>query len=168
MEPRQEIVHKAFREAFGPVHAREEDAAEDLHDGGGIGRRKRQELSIAIENAIRNQGTGMRIEVGPVAPEGLQGDDAAGADVTAVKERLEGFQDRGVGGLGQKAESREAGRSRSMRPRRTRGMEKVQWRCGTGARISELSFSAKRTERLAWQLEQKFLVRQENARRCSA
>ena len=57
---------------------------------------------------------------------GLERDDAAGADVRAVKECLEGFQNRGVGGLGQKAESRDAGRSRSMRPRRTRGMEKVQ------------------------------------------
>ena len=39
-----------------------------------------------------------------VAAEGLQRDDAAGADVRAVKECLEGFQNRGVGGLGQKAE----------------------------------------------------------------
>ena len=31
-------------------------------------------------------------------------------------------------------------------------MEKVQWRCGTGARISEVIFSANRKERLAWQL----------------
>ena len=30
----------------------------------------------------------MRIEVGPVAPEVMQGDDAAGADVRAVKECL--------------------------------------------------------------------------------
>jgi len=70
--------------------ALEEEAAEDFHNGGGIGRGKRQELSIAIENPIRNQGAGMRIEAGPVAPEGLQGDDAAGAGVTAVKECLGG------------------------------------------------------------------------------
>jgi len=62
MDPRQEIVHEAFREAFGPVHALEEDAAEDFHDGGGIGRRKRQELSIVIENGIRNQTVQMRMK----------------------------------------------------------------------------------------------------------
>ena len=104
MDPGQEIVHEGFREALGPVQALEEEAAEDFHDGGGIGRGKRQELSVATENAVGNQGMGMRIEVGAVAAEGLQRDDAAGADVTAVKECLEGFQNRGVGGLGQKAE----------------------------------------------------------------
>ena len=41
----------------------------------------------------------MRIEVGAVATVGLERDDAAGADVSAVKECLEGFQDRSVGGL---------------------------------------------------------------------
>ena len=46
----------------------------------------------------------MRIEVGAVATVGLQRDDAAGADVTAIKECLEAFQNRGVGGLGQQAE----------------------------------------------------------------
>jgi len=60
MDPGQEIVHEAFREAFGPVQALEEEAAEDFHDGGGIGPRKRQELSIAIENAIRNHYVGSR------------------------------------------------------------------------------------------------------------
>ena len=49
-----------------------------------------------------------------------------GPDVGAVKECLEGFQNRGVGGLRQQAESRDAGRSRSIKTRRTRGMEKVQ------------------------------------------
>lgn len=104
MDPGQEIVQEAFREAFGPVQALEEEAAENFHDGGRIGGGKRQELSVAIENAVGNQGMGMRMEVGPVAPESLQGDDAAGANVTAVKECLGGFQNRGVGGLGQQAE----------------------------------------------------------------
>ena len=45
----------------------------------------------------------LRIEVGPIAPEGLQRDDAAGAHVTAVKECLEGCQNCGVGGLRQQA-----------------------------------------------------------------
>jgi len=47
---------------------------------------------------------GVRVEVGAVGAEGLQRDDAAGADVAAVKECLEAFQNRGVGGLGQQAE----------------------------------------------------------------
>jgi hypothetical protein len=54
-------VHEGFREAFGPVQALEEEAAEDFHDGGGIGGGKRQELPGAIENAIRNQGMGVRV-----------------------------------------------------------------------------------------------------------
>ena len=55
-----------------------------------------QELSVAIENAVGNEGMGVRVEVRAEAAEGLQGDDAARADVTAVKECLEGFQNRGV------------------------------------------------------------------------
>ena len=62
----------------------------------------------------------------------LQSDDTAGADILAVQQRLEGLQDRSVGRLGK---SRKAGRSRSTSPRKTRRMENVQWRCGTGARI---------------------------------
>ena len=104
MDPGQEIVHEAFREALGPMKAFEEEAPEDFHDGGRVGRGKRQELTIGNENAVGNQGMGMRIEVGAVATVGRQGKYAAGADVRAVKECLEGFQNRGVGGLGQKAE----------------------------------------------------------------
>jgi hypothetical protein len=68
------------------VQAFQEQAPEDFHDGGWIGRGKRQELSLPSENAVRNQGVGVRIEVAPVAAEGLQRDDTAGADVSAVKE----------------------------------------------------------------------------------
>ena len=89
MDPGQEIVHEAFREAFGPVQALEEEAAQDFHDGGGSGGGKRQELSFAIENAVGNQGMGMRVEVGAVAAEGLERDDAAVEDVRAVKECLD-------------------------------------------------------------------------------
>ena len=58
MDPGQEIVHEAFREAFGPMQALEEEAAEDFHDGGGIGIGNREELSVAIEDAVGNQGVG--------------------------------------------------------------------------------------------------------------
>ena len=85
MDPGQEIVHEAFGEAFGPVQALQEQAPEDFHDGGGIGRGKRQELSLPSDNAVRNQGVGVRIEVAPVAAEGLQRNDAAGADVSALR-----------------------------------------------------------------------------------
>ena len=104
MDLGQEIAHKGFREALGPVQSLEEEAAEYFHDRGGKGIEERQELSVATENAVGNEGMGMRIEVGPVAAEGLERDDAAGADVTAVKECLEGFQDRCVSGLGQQGE----------------------------------------------------------------
>ena len=56
MDPGQEIVHEGFREPFGPVKALEEEAAEDFHDGSGIGGGKRQELTIGSENAVGNQG----------------------------------------------------------------------------------------------------------------
>lgn len=69
MDPRQKIVHEGFREPFGPVQALEEEAAQDFHDGRGIGRGKRQELSAAIENALGNQGVGVRVEVGAVGAE---------------------------------------------------------------------------------------------------
>lgn len=46
----------------------------------------------------------MPLEVGAVGAEGLQRDDAAGPEVTAVKECLKTFQNRGVGGLRQQAE----------------------------------------------------------------
>ena len=104
MDPGQEIVHEGFREAFGPVQALKEEAAEDFHDGGRVGRGKRQELAIGSENAVGNHGMGMLIEVGAVATVGLERDDASGADVRAVKECLEGFQNRSVGGLRQQAE----------------------------------------------------------------
>ncbi len=103
MDPGQEIVHEGFREALGPVQALEEQPPEDLHDRDGIGAGKRQELSLAIENALGNQGMRVRIEIGPVGAEGLQRNDAAGTDVTAAKECLESLPNRRVGGLGQKA-----------------------------------------------------------------
>jgi hypothetical protein len=58
MDPGQEVVHEGFREAFGPAQALEEEAAEDFHDRGGIGIGKRQELSVAIENAVAHEGMG--------------------------------------------------------------------------------------------------------------
>ncbi len=50
-------------------------------------------------------------------------------------------------------------RLRSTRPRGARGIENVQRRWGTGARISRVSFSTKSKARLVWQLGRKFLVR---------
>lgn len=76
-----------------------QQAAEDFHDGGGSERRQGQEFPFPSENAVRNQGMSVGIEVGAVATERLQGDDAAGADVGAVRQRPEGLQDRGIGGL---------------------------------------------------------------------
>ena len=78
MHPGQEMVHEGFRGAIGPVQALREEAAEDFHGGGRVGRGKRQELAIGSEHAVGNLGMGMRIEVGAV---GLQRDDAAGAYV---------------------------------------------------------------------------------------
>jgi hypothetical protein len=52
MDLGQEIVHEEFREAFGPVHAFEEEAPEDFHDDGAIGGGKRQELTSGSENAV--------------------------------------------------------------------------------------------------------------------
>jgi len=103
MDPGQQIAHEGFREAFDPVQALQEQSAEDFHDGGRVGHGKRQEPSVANEDAIGNQGMGVRIEVGAVAAISLDRDDAAGANVCAVKECPEGFQNRAVGGLREQA-----------------------------------------------------------------
>ncbi len=131
----------------------------------GIERRQRQELPFGREHAVRGQGVGMGIRVSPIGAERLQRDDAAGADVGAVKDGLEGLQDRGVGRPRRHAKQLAVALEQSAQGA---GAEKVQRRWGTGATISLVSFSAKRTGRFAWQLGQKFLVRQENASRCSA
>jgi hypothetical protein len=67
-------------------------------------RKRRQKLSFPGKDAVGKQGMSVGMEVGAVGPEGLQRDDAAGADVTAFQARLEGFQNRRIGGLGQEAE----------------------------------------------------------------
>ena len=86
------------------MQALEQQAAEHFHDSGGIERRKRQKLSFGREHAIGNQGMGVRVEVCPIGAERLQRDDTAGADIGALKQRLEGLQDRGIGRLRQQAQ----------------------------------------------------------------
>jgi hypothetical protein len=97
-------VHEGLGEAFCLMQAQKQQAAEHLHDSRGIQRRKRQKLAFGREHAVENQGMGVRVEVGPIGAMGLQRDDTAGADIGAVKQRLEGFQDRGIGRLRQQAQ----------------------------------------------------------------
>ncbi len=104
MNPGQEIVHEGFREALGPVQTLEQQAAEYLHDRRRIDRREGQELAIGSENAVGNQGVGVRIPVAAIGAEGLQRDHAAGADIGAVKQGLKGLQDGRIGRLRQQAQ----------------------------------------------------------------
>jgi len=99
MHPGKQIPHEVLGKAFGLVETLEKEAAEELHDSRGIQGRKREELPFRREHAIGNQGMGVGIPI-RIGAEGLQRNDAAGADIGALKQRLEGFQDRRIGGLG--------------------------------------------------------------------
>ncbi|PYV40145.1 MAG: hypothetical protein DMG09_07480 [Acidobacteria bacterium] len=59
-----------------------------------------EELSFGRPDPIGNDGVAMRIEVGPIRTERLNGDDAAGANIFASKQRLEGPADGLISGAG--------------------------------------------------------------------
>ena len=92
-------MHEALREAFGLVQTLDDQAAEDLHDRAGIERREGQELAIGREDSIGNDRVSVRIPVCAIGPVRLERNDAAGAYVVPIKQRLECLPDRGISGL---------------------------------------------------------------------
>jgi hypothetical protein len=103
MSPGEETLHEGFGKTLDLVKTLQKEAPEELHDSRGIKRRQRQELPFGREHAIRNQGVGVGIPICRISAVRLQRDDAAGPDVVAIQQRLEGLKDGGVSGLRQKA-----------------------------------------------------------------
>ena len=82
------------------MQAEKEKTAKQLADSGGIERGKFKKLSLSSPDSIGNDGVAMRIEVGPIRTERLNGDNAAGANIFASKQRLEGPADGLISGAG--------------------------------------------------------------------
>ena len=67
------------------MQAEKEKAAKQLADSGGIERGKFKKLSLSSPDSIGNDGVAVRVEVSPIRTERLNRDDAAGANILAVK-----------------------------------------------------------------------------------
>jgi len=104
VDPREQVSHETLREAVGLVEAGQQEAVEELRDGGRVEGRQGEELPIGLENAVGNDPVQMRIEVGAEGPVRLNGNDAGGADVVASEQCPEGLQDGIAAGARQQAE----------------------------------------------------------------
>jgi len=67
------------------MQAEKEKTAKQLADSGGIERGKFKKLSLSSPDSIGNDGVAVRVEVSPIRSERLNRDDAAGANILAVK-----------------------------------------------------------------------------------
>ena len=81
------------------LQALDDQAAEDLHDRTAIERREGQKLAIGREDSIGNDRVSVRIPVCPIGPVRLQRNDAAGAYVVPIEQRLESLPDRRISAL---------------------------------------------------------------------
>jgi len=77
--------HETLRQTLLLMQAEKEKAAKQLADSGGIERGKFKKLSFSSPDSIGNDGVAVRVEVSPIRTERLNRDDAAGANILAVK-----------------------------------------------------------------------------------
>jgi hypothetical protein len=64
MHPSEQAVHEALRETLSNVKAAEQEAAKDLAYGCRVERGQLEELPIATEDSIGNQGVQMWVKIG--------------------------------------------------------------------------------------------------------
>jgi hypothetical protein len=104
MHPGEKILHKALRKTFLFMEAAQEKTAKQFADSGRIERGKFEKFPFIRPNPIGNNRVAMGVEVSPIGTERLNRDDAAGANIFAVKQRLEGPADGLVSGAGKEAQ----------------------------------------------------------------
>jgi hypothetical protein len=93
MDPGETRLHEPLRETLLFVEAVKNKPAKHFANSRAIDGWETEELSFCRPDPIGNDGVAMRIEVGPIRTERLNRGDAAGPNVFAGKQRLEGSAD---------------------------------------------------------------------------
>ena len=96
-------MKEAFGEPLGAMEPGQEQAPEQLLDGRGVERRKREELPVRCENPFCYEPMDVGVEIRE-GPEGLNRGDAARPNVLAPEQLLEAEQDGIIGRAGEQAQ----------------------------------------------------------------